>query len=138
MLKNRKTGKPVTIYAVNVLPTKNFEEIYKIKEIFHISVTIEAFRGKQKVNQCYLCQGYDHASEVCNFTPKCCRHGEEHLSPSCTYKGRITRKCANCGGQHPSSYRGCTKIHIVLRILTKRIPIKTPLKAAKNLSIMKP
>lgn len=69
MLKNRKTGNPMSLYMVNVLPRKHLKEIYQIKEIHYISDKIEAFNSNQLVKQCYRFQGFRHASEVCNFTP---------------------------------------------------------------------
>lgn len=64
MLKNRKTGQPVPLYMVKVLMTKIFEEIYKIKEISHISATIETFLRYERVKKCYRFQDFGHASEI--------------------------------------------------------------------------
>lgn len=124
MLKNCKTRQPMPLYMVNVLPTKNFEEIFKFKQIYYISVTIQAFRGHQRVKQCYRCQGYGHISEICNFTPKCCKCGGLHLTPDCEHKGRITPTCANCGQAHPSTYRGCIKNPYRLAIPIKIIYLR--------------
>lgn len=48
---------------------KNFEELYKSKEIHYIYITIEAFKTDKQIKQCYHCQGFGHASKVCKFTP---------------------------------------------------------------------
>lgn len=110
MMKNRRTGNPMPMYMVNVMPRPNFDEIYNIKEISHILVTIEAFKSHNQVKQCYRCQGFGHASEVCAFTPKCLKCGEKHLTTECHHKGRITPKCANCGQVgHPANFRSCPK-----------------------------
>lgn len=45
MMKSRKTGRPMPLYVVNVLPRANFEEIYQINEICYIRVTTERFKG---------------------------------------------------------------------------------------------
>lgn len=110
MMKNRKTGQPMPMYMVNVLPCKNFEDIYKIKVIAYISVTIEAFKSQNQIKQCYRCQGFGHASEVCKFTPKCLRCAEKHWTKECPHEGKITPTCANCGQVgHPATFRGCSK-----------------------------
>lgn len=44
MLRSKVTGKGMPLYIVNVLPQKDFENIYKIEEICHISVKIKHFR----------------------------------------------------------------------------------------------
>lgn len=71
MLKNRKTGNPVPLYMVNVLPCKNFEKIYLIKLIHSLSINIKAFNNKQRVKQFLNCRGFGHASDVCRFDAKC-------------------------------------------------------------------
>lgn len=104
---NRKTGQSMPLYMVNVLPNKNFEEIYIIKEIYYISVTIKNFKSYQRVKQCHRCQGCGHASEI--FTPKYANCGADHLTTNCEHKGRITPKYANCGQARRATYRGCIK-----------------------------
>lgn len=59
------------LYMVIVLPHAKFEEIYQICEIHYISIKIEALSSHQQVKQCYSCQGFRHASEVCDFEANC-------------------------------------------------------------------
>lgn len=80
---------PIPLNRVNALPRSNFHEIYKIKQIHYISVTVEAFKGIQRVKQCYRCQGFGEASEVCNFTPKCVRCAGKHLSKDLSCKAPL-------------------------------------------------
>lgn len=109
MLKNRKTGQPMPIYLFNIIPNDKFEEIFNIDELCNVSVTVERFRGAGIIKQCYSCQLFGHASEVCGFTPRCVKCAQNHLSTECPHKERITPTCANCHGMHPASYRGCPK-----------------------------
>lgn len=109
MIKSRRTGKYMPIYVVNVLPRANFEEIFEIKDICYIRVTVERFKGANIVKQCYKCQRFGHASEICRFEAKCAKCAGSHLTPACPSVGKITPKCANCSGEHPSTYRGCPK-----------------------------
>lgn len=81
MMKSRKTGRPMPLYVVNVLPKDEFEEIYKINEICYIRVSIERFKGMNIVKQCYHCQKFGHSSEICRLPPKCAKCSEEHLFP---------------------------------------------------------
>lgn len=97
------------IYMVNVLPRKNFEDLYKIREIHYAYFTIEAIKSYQKVKQCNHCQDFGNASEVCKFTPKCVKCAHKHPSIDCPLKGCITHMVANCGLEHPASYRGFIK-----------------------------
>jgi hypothetical protein len=59
-----------------------------------------------KVVQCYKCQQFGHISKFCSAAPRCLMCGEEHEhKPGDKCMKAI--KCANCGGNHVSSYRGC-------------------------------
>lgn len=58
ILKNRKTGSPSPLCMVNVLPRKNFEEIYQIQVIQYISVKIEAFKSFSLLNNAKDARGF--------------------------------------------------------------------------------
>lgn len=110
MLKNRRTGNLMPICLANVLPRDQFEQIFEIKELCYISVTVERFRGAGIVKQCRRCQAYGHASEICGFDPKCVKCAGGHLTQDCPHKTKLEQpKCINCHGMHPASYRGCPK-----------------------------
>lgn len=109
MLKNRKTQAPMPIYLLNVTPRENFDAIFDITELCCLTVAVERFRGSGIVKQCYRCQAFNHASEICKFAPKCVKCAGPHLTLDCPHKDRINPTCANCQGPHPASYRGCPK-----------------------------
>lgn len=110
MLKSRKTGLAIPIYLINVLPCPNFEDIYNITEVLCLNVTVERFKGANIVKQCYSCQGFGHASEICGFTPKCVKCAQAHLTINCPNKeNKMTPLCVNCKGPHVASYRGCPR-----------------------------
>lgn len=78
-----------------------------MKEIHYISIKIGAFNSKQR--ECYCCQGFEDASEVCNFNLKCVMCSDKHLSTDCPFMARISPKSANCGLGHSDTFRGCIK-----------------------------
>lgn len=78
-------------------------------EVCYARFQIEHLKNSNNPKQCYPCQRYVHASETCNFTPKCVKCSGSHHTPDCPSKGGITHICANCGAEHPTSYRGCPK-----------------------------
>lgn len=125
-LKSRKTGKPMPIYLVNLLLKANFQEICQIQELCYLKVTIERFRGSNIVKQCYRCQGYGHASEICRFKPKCLKCAKEHLSKDCSETGKFTSTCANCSCPHVAAYRGCH--NYLPNFKEKRSSLNNPLK----------
>lgn len=121
MMKQRKSGNLAPLFMVNVLPRANFEEIYQIRQIRYISVKIEAFNSRQRVKQCYRCQGFGHASEECNCTPKCVKCSEQHLTTACPHKGRIT---LNVPVVVFSMLPPALNIHIDLRTEARQTKIK--------------
>lgn len=56
MMKSKKTGYPISLYVVNVLPRAKYEEIYNIKVICYFRLVIERFKDTKIVKQCYCCQ----------------------------------------------------------------------------------
>ncbi|GBN28149.1 hypothetical protein AVEN_218064-1 [Araneus ventricosus] len=67
-------------------------------------------RGKT-VGQCFHCQSFAHIASKCRMNVKCVICAENHDSRSCPQKNleNPIKKCANCGGTHTASYRGCPK-----------------------------
>lgn len=78
----------MSLYIVNILPYKIFQ-IYNNQEIHYISVTIEAFKTNRQIKQCYGCQVFRDASEVCKFTPRCVKYTDNPLSKDCSIKGEL-------------------------------------------------
>lgn len=83
MMKSRKTGNPVPLYVVNVLPMAKYEEIYNVFEIFYIRLVIERYKGTNIVKQCYRYQNVGHASEIGRLQPKCAKCAGIPLNPEC-------------------------------------------------------
>ncbi|KAJ8049973.1 hypothetical protein HOLleu_02961 [Holothuria leucospilota] len=67
---------------------------------------IEKYNELPNVMQCFKCQGFGHTYYKCPNVQKCLRCGDDHNIKNCP-KEREQKKCANCGGNHISMYKGC-------------------------------
>ena len=74
--------------------------------------------------RCYKCQHYGHKAITCKQKEKCPICAGKHNTKNCDkiwkepqaiFK-RSDTECANCGGEHPASYRGCPKYKIAKEI----------------------
>ena len=57
----------------------------------------------------FCCQTFFHSANSCHLPPKCVKCAGNHSSQICPKKAESKCTCANCGGDHPASYRGCPK-----------------------------
>ncbi|KAK9688458.1 hypothetical protein QE152_g35292 [Popillia japonica] len=58
--------------------------------------------------QCRKCQRWSHSASNCFAKdPKCVKCAESHATNNCRKEDSTPTKCANCGGDHPASFRGC-------------------------------
>lgn len=52
---------------------------------------------------------YGHASHSCHVKSRCVKSTGSHHSKVCRKPAEVSPICVNCGGDHPSSYLGCTE-----------------------------
>lgn len=75
-----------------------------------INYTIPKWRPIQKktnnITQCRRCQLYGHGMRNCNMNPKCAKCGLAHPTDKCNSP---IQKCANCKGDHQSTFLECPK-----------------------------
>ncbi|KAF8786547.1 Nucleic-acid-binding protein transposon like protein [Argiope bruennichi] len=66
---------------------------------------------RKTVGQGFKCQSFAHVSQNCRMQERCVICAENHDSRKCPQKKAeiVVKKCANCGGPHTASYRGCPK-----------------------------
>lgn len=102
-----RAGRPVNVFYLKIKKTANYESIYTISHLFHVEVTLEPFKPRPGLPQCFNCQRYGHSSVNCNHPPRCVKCGEGHDAAQC--KGREIEQpsCCNCSGPHTANYRGC-------------------------------
>lgn len=102
-------GKEKVLYPLFLITLKEGAEakkILNIKTLLYTKVTFEEYEKRKGPSQCYRCQRFQHVSRNCSAVPRCVKCGENHESKDCTSQGK-TLSCANCGGDHTASYRGC-------------------------------
>ncbi|GBM40285.1 hypothetical protein AVEN_34225-1 [Araneus ventricosus] len=98
------------MFQVHLLKNEKVDEIYKLEHLFYIIVTVEKYVNKN-IPQCFKCQGWHHGASLCKMNPKCVICAGTHEYRDCPNKNKenFVTKCANCGGNHTASYRGCPR-----------------------------
>jgi len=86
---------------------QNEGNIYNLKNIGYLSVSVEPLKKSNRTGQCFRCQLFGHNEKFCTSKFRCVKCGESHDSRSCTKPKESKPTCANCKGEHPASYRGC-------------------------------
>ncbi|GBM03545.1 Nucleic-acid-binding protein from transposon X-element [Araneus ventricosus] len=106
-----KTRRPLPFYLVELNKTENAQSIFAINSINHFKVTVEPFRGRNLVSQCFKCNYYHHTAGFCESKPRCLKCSQSHETKNCEIKTRIEKPtCINCGKEgHVASYRGREK-----------------------------
>lgn len=118
--------------------TVRLHDLQKIRFVYNSVVRWKKFvKTPGMAIQCYRCQRYGHGSKHCNLTPMCVKCGQTHLTENCNVsvkdgnaqQTREQLKCANCGGNHTASYKGCKSRKTYLQ---HRLDIKTKRKAVSK------
>ena len=63
--------------------------------------------SRDVVIQCYRCQGFGHKANACTQEARCIKCEGYHNLAKCTVP-RAKPRCANCNGDHATSYKGCS------------------------------
>lgn len=103
-----KDKRPLNMFVLSFAPEEQIDSIYKIDRILYNVVEICALKGSKLVPQCKNCQDFGHTKNHCNKAPRCVKCGKGHLTATCTKQKTVRANCANCNGDHPANYRGCT------------------------------
>lgn len=104
-MKNREKN-PMPLILVK-LP-KNEKSIFNLKNVNGLVTTVETLRNKTGTGQCFRCQKFGHSQKRCHAEPVCVKCAKNHLTTECTQSNNTKATCANCGKDHPASYKGCT------------------------------
>ena len=120
------TKQPLPLFLIEIKPKINNKDIYDIKKLLNIIVTVEPSRHKKDIPQCIRFQQYGHTKNYCNRTPACVKCAKTHLTIHCPSTGKIEEvKCYNCNGKHPASYKGCEARKQLQRKLFPPLRIRT-------------
>ena len=125
-IKMAQRGDQQVAYLLYFAPgQERLANLRKIKHIDNVIVHWEKYepRRQDKVPQCRICQMYGHSSVNCKMSPFCMVCSEGHKTNDCPKKiqratikwlesegNPISRqhiRCANYGGQHTASFKGC-------------------------------
>jgi hypothetical protein len=114
-----KTQRP--LYLVTYESAPKTELLKMIRCVCLVHITIEIYRTKGKITQCFRCQQYGHASRNCNRMPRCVKCPKNHDTKDCERKDRTTpATCTGCGGAHPANFKECPRRQEYLKMLEKR------------------
>lgn len=83
--------------------------IYDLTKVCDLVTTMESQKRTKSAIQCHRCQKWGHGQRGCRAAPRCVKCAGEHESRDCQVPRSTKAKCANCGGAHPASHRGCPK-----------------------------
>lgn len=107
-MKQRGSGKPSSMFCIELETNDNNKSIYGIDLILNQKVKFEPPHKKREIPQCSRCQRYGHTKGFCNRDPRCVKCTGGHSTEECPKKERTDNvKCVLCEGNHPANYKGC-------------------------------
>ena len=72
-------------------------------------VAPEKYVPKKRPLQCFNCQNFNHASNICTKPPACMKCSGSHPSKQCSV---TIIKCVNCGEAHKANSPDCSKFPV--------------------------
>ena len=113
------------LFIVELDNTEEARKIYDLNRLLYTVVSIESYRPRSGIKQCFRCQRFNHTFPGCCLTPRCLLCAKAHNLKDCPIKveakdNKSLLKCANCGETgHPASYRGCKSFVAALENFNK-------------------
>lgn len=105
----KKPNREKHYYRYVLVQHKN-KEIYYIKTVQNLQITVETKHTTAHIQQCNNCQRYRHHADHCRLSPRCpktiCRR-----PPFLQVQKPLTvqAKYCNCNGEHPANVKCCPK-----------------------------
>jgi len=118
-----QSKEPLPLFIVDLNPSPNNQDIFKINNICFTKVKYEAPHIRRDLVQCHLCQRYGHTKSYRNDLPKCVRCGKNHTSDQCSKSKDLPANSALFSKASPANYRGCTVQKDLQRFRKKQQPI---------------
>lgn len=142
-IKNKQTKSPLSMFFVDLKPSKHNKEIYNTKNLLQCRIVFEAPRLKREIPQCANCQRYGHTRAFCHRKSRCVKCAENHPTTSCPRKERSDKvKCVLCNGNHPANYKGCAVFKEIQKAkfppLRQRKPTNNSIHTKANIEDDKP
>ena len=110
--ENNQTTK-LPLFILELENSEKGREIYELKRLLYMVVSVKAYKPRSGMKQCYRCQRFNHTFPGCSLTPRCLLCCDKHQHEDCPNKvaaknDKQLLKYANCGeaGQ-PTSFKGC-------------------------------
>lgn len=100
-----KNGHPAPLVLIEI--GRDYKSIYNLKECCGLDIKVESLRTRTEIVQCHKCQLFGHTQSNCNIDFRCMKCGEEHSTHLCTKPKTTPPKCANCSGEHLSTFIKC-------------------------------
>jgi hypothetical protein len=120
------------LFLITLPRTIKSQEIFRLQNLCHIAIRVEAYIVQNGLTQCHKCQQFGHVWANCKQPPRCLWYGGGHLQNECPEKGNTssTPTCCNCRlaeGErlHPANYRGCIQMKDEMQKKSQRTPKTT-------------
>lgn len=88
-----RAPKPLVLVKV----PREQKNIYHLREVLSLEITVEALMANPSIGQCYRCQRFGHAQSRCTVPRKCVACAGDHEPGTCTRPNQIPVTCAHCG-----------------------------------------
>ena len=124
------------LFILELQNTAQAREIYNLNRLLYTVVSVESYRPRSGMKQCYRCQRFNHTFPGCKLTPRCLLCAENHEHKDCPIKAQAVDnksllKCANCNEKgHVASYRQCKSYVEALELYNK--PRNSPVNNRNN------
>lgn len=102
-IPNKERNNPVLVVVPN---DDSGKKLLRVRKVLGYDIMMEP--PHVKVQQCYRCQKWGHSQRYCHGLIKCVKCAGDHFYKKCPKNTNDEPpKCANCDGEHTSSYRLC-------------------------------
>ncbi|XP_039495484.2 uncharacterized protein LOC120454339, partial [Drosophila santomea] len=108
-MQYRDTKNPMRIHEVELVPKADGShlKVLQLNSLGGQTIKVERKRVSRDPIQCHRCQSFGHTKNYCRNPFKCMKCGQQHATVLCNKPKHIPAYCANCKGNHVSSYKGC-------------------------------
>ena len=113
-------GAPLPLFVVTHKESEALKKIMDLKSLLYVKISVERYNKPKVPTQCFRCQRFHHVSGQCRIDECCVKCAGAHASSTCTKTPGTPGTCANCGGAHTASYRGCPEYKRVTATINRR------------------